>query len=125
MTFRAEADKVRDGGRSVWLRLSSLRACIRRLCRASGQSYEEAIRRYGIDAPSPWPATPADALLQGVLADVEARRAAYLERRREFDAARRRSKRTGNRQLSSAERARLARIRDPADSEAAPPTEDS
>jgi len=116
MAFRAEAGKVRDGGRSVWLRLSSLRACIRRLCRATGQSYDHAVRRYGIDAPTPWPAPPTDALLLGVLADVEARRAAYLERRREFDAARHQAKRTGNRQLSSAERARLAHVRDPVDS---------
>lgn len=125
MTFRGEAEKVRDRGRNVWLRLSSLRACVRRVCQATGQSYEAAVRGYGIDAPPPWSAPPGDGQLLGVLADVEARRAAYLEQRREFDAARHQAKRTGNRQLSNLERARLSRIRDPAAVEFVAPKEDS
>ncbi|HYH82127.1 MAG TPA: hypothetical protein VEX86_20130 [Longimicrobium sp.] len=114
MTFRVEAVKVRDPERSIWLRLSSLRSCIRRMCHATGERFDDAGARYGIGRPAPWPAPPDESLLLAVLEDVEARRAPALERRRAFDAARRQSKRQGNRQLSKLDRAELRRVRDPA-----------
>lgn len=124
MTFRVEAAKVRDPGHGIWLRLSSLRACIRRMCHATGERFSDASARYGIDRPAPWPAPPDESLLLAVLADVEARRAPALERRASFDAARRGAKRQGNRQLSKVDRAALSRVRDPAGAPIALPHED-
>ena len=114
MTFRVEAAKVRDPERSIWLRLSSLRSCIRRMCHATGERFDDASARYGIDRPAPWPAPPDESRLLAVLEDVQVRRAPALERRRAFDAARREAKRRGNRQLSKQDRAALRRVRDPA-----------
>ncbi|HEX6369496.1 MAG TPA: hypothetical protein VF006_11230 [Longimicrobium sp.] len=115
MSFNYQARQVRDPGHPPWLRLSALRACVRRYCTLTGGSYARVSADLGIDFPfERGREPPTDAFLRRTLDRVERERAWSLDRLRGFEKKRIRAKARGNRQLSSAERAALREFaRDP------------
>jgi hypothetical protein len=112
MSFNYQARRVRDPEHPAWLRLSSLRACVRSYCRLAGASYAQASAYLGIDfldydkGRQP----PDDEFLLRTLDQVERERNGSLERLRAFEEERVRAKAHGNRQLSTAERAALREV---------------
>ena len=112
MSFNYQARQVRDPGHPPWLRLSALRACVRRFCNLTGGSYARVSAHLGIDFPfEPGREPPTDEFLRRTLDQVERERSWSLERLRAFEKRRVRAKARGNRQLSSAERATLGELR--------------
>lgn len=113
MSFNYYARRVRDGGRSPWMRLSSIRACVSSYCWLTGAGYRRMLEHLQLDHSHAIPRDPpTDEFLRRTLDHVERERSAYLERLRAFERKRIRAKVRGNRQLSSAERARLREMRD-------------
>lgn len=112
MSFSQSARQVRDPEVGVWLRLSSLRGCVASLCWLTGLKYRATLVEMGIDPESIRGTVPADAFLLETLDALETERARYLERRRAFEQTRIAAKGKGDRQLSNAERATLAQMRD-------------
>lgn len=112
MSFPSSARQVRDPECSIWLRLSSLRGCVASFCWLTGLKYRATLVEMGLDPESVRGGVPTAAFLLGTLDALEAERARYLERLREFEGARILAKAKGDRQLSNAERAALLRIRE-------------
>lgn len=112
MSFPQSARQVRDPEVGVWLRLSSLRGCVASLCWLTGLKYRATLAEMGIDPESIRGTVPTDASLVETLEALEAERARYLERLRAFEQTRIAAKAKGDRQLSNAERATLAQMRD-------------
>lgn len=112
MSFNYQARQVRDPGHPPWLRLSALRACVRRYCTLTGGSYAHVGAHLGIDFPlEPGREPPTDEFLRRTLDRVERERGAVLERLRAFEQRRAGAKKRGNRQLSTAERTALRKVR--------------
>jgi hypothetical protein len=112
MSFHYQARRVRDPGHPPWLRLSSLRACVRSYCALTGGSYAKVSAYLEIDLRyEPGRAPPADEFLRRTLDQVERERSWSLERLRAFEKKRVRAKSHGNRQLSTAERTALREMR--------------
>ena len=112
MSFSHAARQVRDPQRGIWLRLSALRGCVASFCWMTGLRYRAALVETGLDPESVRRAVPTEAFLLGTLEALEIERARYMERLRDFERTRIAAKANGNRQLSSAERAALLRIRE-------------
>lgn len=111
MSFNYQARRVRDAGHPPWLRLSSLRACVRSYCALTGGSYPSVSAYLGIDfLLEPGREPPDDAFLQRTLDQVERERRGALERLRAFEKMRVSAKERGNRQLSTAERTALREL---------------
>lgn len=111
MSFNYLARQVRDAGHPPWLRLSALRACVRRFCRLTGGSYARVSAYLGIEFPyEPGREPPDDAFLRRTLDQVERERSWFLERLRAFEQKRVHAKVHGNRQLSTAERTALREL---------------
>jgi hypothetical protein len=112
MSFPYQARQVRDAGHPPWLRLSALRACVRRFCTLTGRNYARVSAELGIDFPfQPGREPPTDEFLRRTLDQVERERNRYLERLRMFERRRAVAKTRGNRQLSTAERTALREMR--------------
>jgi hypothetical protein len=112
MSFNYQARRVRDPGHPLWLRLSSLRACVRSYCTLSGANYAAVSADLGIDFLfEPGREPPADEFLRRTLDQVERERTPRLARLREFERARAIAKKRGNRQLSKTERAAMKELR--------------
>ena len=112
MSFNYQARQVRDPAHPIWLRLSALRACVRRYCSLTGGSYARVSAHLGVDFPvQPGREPPTDEFLRRTLDQVERERNWSLERLRAFEKKRVRAKAHGNRQLSTAERTALREMR--------------
>lgn len=112
MSFPYVARRVRDPGRPVWLRLSSLRACVASFCGLTGLPYRATVERLGLDWTPAIPRDPpSDAFLRGTLDALERERNVYLSVLRGIEIHRIRAKLRGGRQLSRAERDALAELR--------------
>jgi|SRR6185436_11048252 len=112
MSFSYAARQVRDPERSTWLRLSALRGCVASFCWLTGLKYRATLVEMGLDPETVRGSVPSDAFLLETLDALEAERARYTERLREFERTRIVAKAKGDRQLSSAERAVLMAMRD-------------
>lgn len=111
MSFAYQARRVRDPGHPRWLRLSSLRACVRSYCALTGGSYAHVSAHLGIDFLfEPGREPPDDAFLRRTLDQVERERNRSLDRLRAFEKKRALAKARGNRQLSTTERAALREL---------------
>lgn len=112
MSFPRAARQVRDPDHPVWLRLSSLRACVASFCWLTGLPYRATVERLGLDWTPLIPRDPpTDAFLRGTLDALERERNRYLAVLRGFELRRVRAKLRGGRQLSRAERAALDALR--------------
>jgi hypothetical protein len=112
MSFNYQARRVRDPEHPLWLRLSSLRACVRSYCRLTGGSYANVSAYLEIDLGyDPDRQPPGDEFLRRTLDQVERERSWSLERLRAFEKKRVRAKAYGNRHLSTAERTALREMR--------------
>lgn len=112
MSFNYQARRVRDPGHPVWLRLSSLRACVRSYCRLTGESFDAMAASLGLRFSRDVPGDPpTDEFLRRTLDRVERERNRYLDRLRTFEKKRFRAKSRGSRQLSAGERAALGQMR--------------
>jgi hypothetical protein len=108
MSFNYQARRVRDPAHPVWLRLSSLRACVRSYCRLTGVSYADLSAHLGIGFDSVPPREPPDdAFLRRTMDQVQRERNVALDRLRGWERLRVRAKMKGNRQLSGVERGAL------------------
>ncbi len=112
MSFPSAARQVRDPECSIWLRLSSLRGCVASFCWMTGLKYRATLVEMGIDPESVRGTVPTEAFLLETLDALEAERARYMERLREFERTRIVAKAKGDRQLSNSERAALLRMRE-------------
>jgi hypothetical protein len=112
MSFPSAARQVRNPECSIWLRLSSLRGCVASFCWMTGLKYRATLAEMGIDPDSVRGVVPTEAFLLETLDALETERARYMERLREFERMRIAAKAKGDRQLSSAERAALLRMRE-------------
>jgi hypothetical protein len=112
MSFGYYARRVRDPERGTWRRFSALRACVASFCWLTGVRYRTTLEALKLDPESVRGAIPTDAFLLETLAALEMERARYLERLHDFESTRIDRKAKGNRQLSSAERAALLRLRE-------------
>lgn len=111
MSFNTQARRVRDPAHPIWVRLSSLRACVRSYCTLTGGSYTRVSAYLELDfrferGGEP----PTDEFLRRTLDQVERERNASLQRLRAFQTRRVRAKARGNRQLSTAERTTLREL---------------
>ena len=112
MSFNYQARQVRDPAHPPWLRLSALRACVRRFCTLTGGKYASVSAYLGIDFLfEPGREPPTDEFLRRTLDQVERERSVSLDRLRGFEKKRIRAKARGNRQLSTAERTALQELR--------------
>lgn len=112
MSFNSSARQVRDPHHPPWLRLSSLRGCVRKFCTLTGGRYASVSAYLGIDFPfDPAREPPTDEFLRRTLDQVERERSVSLDRLRGFEKKRIRAKMRGNRQLSTAERTALRELR--------------
>jgi hypothetical protein len=113
MSFSYQARRVRDPAHPVWLRLSSLRACVRSYCALTGGSYTRVSAHLELDfLYEPGRQPPSDEFLRRTLDQVERERNESLQRLRAFQTRRVRAKARGNRQLSAAERTVLRELAD-------------
>lgn len=111
MSFSYQARRVRDPAHPIWLRLSSLRACVRSYCALTGDSYARVSAHLELDfLHEPGREPPTDAFLRRTLDQVERERSASLQRLRAFQTGRVHAKARGNRQLSTAERTTLREL---------------
>lgn len=115
MSFTSAARQVRDPSTPPWLRLSSIRACVRSYCSLTRTPYDATLQHFGLaqtihDRLPP----PAEEVCREVLNVVERARNIYLDRLRSVERNRIRAKMRGNRQLSNAERELLRTIREAA-----------
>jgi hypothetical protein len=78
----------------------------------TGLKYRATLVEMGIDPESVRGTVPTEAFLLETLDALEAERARYMERLREFERTRIVAKAKGDRQLSNAERAALLRMRE-------------
>lgn len=112
MSFNYHARRVRDPDRPAWLRLSSMRACVRSYCRLTGASYARLLEYLQLDHSPDVPRDPPSyAFLQRKLDEVQRERNWFLDRLRAWERRRVRAKVRGGRQLSNAERAALTEMR--------------
>ncbi len=116
MSFGYYARRVRDGTRSPWRRLSNLRGCVSSFCWLTRRPYRATLEALDLDWQYGVPRDPpTEAFLLATLERLEAERSAFLAGLRELVAERVEAKRKGNRQLSSAERARFRALSDGVD----------
>lgn len=115
MSFTAAARQVRDPSTPPWLRLSSIRACVRSYCYLTQTPYAATLQHFGLaqtlhDRLPP----PTEEVCRQALNVLERARNIYLDRLRSVERSRIRAKMRGNRQLSNAERELLRALREAA-----------
>lgn len=121
MSFLSSARKVRDPDLPLWKRYSALRGCVVSFSFLTKQSYNGTLERLGLTWSVLRPADPpTDEFLRRTLDRLERERTLYLAGLRSFELRRVRAKMRGRRQLSRAERAALAELRERADAGIAP-----
>lgn len=112
MSFNWYARKVRNLALPLPVRAVTLRSCVVRLCRLSGERYTQALTRYrdelGIDLTN---ATEQE--LVTALARIESERNQILEKMRAFERQRVREKRQGKRRLAKADLIAFQRSQNP------------
>jgi hypothetical protein len=85
MSFNHYARKVRDPNVSIWIRLSALRSCIRKLSSLTNESFSVAVERFNkrfdfnrsIKESSEYP--PVESHLLAALAEIETERNLLIE----------------------------------------------
>ena len=115
MSFTSQARRVRDPSTPPWLRLSSIRACVRSYCYLTQTPYDATLQHFGLaqtlhDRLPP----PTEEVCRTALDALERARNNYLDRLRSVERNRIRAKMRGNRQLSKADRELLRTIREAA-----------
>lgn len=121
MSFLSSARDVRDPALPVWRRYSALRGCVRSFSFLTRRSYLETLERLGLTWSILRPEDPpSDAFLRRTLDLLERERNLYLVRLRSFELRRVRAKMRGRRQLSRADQAALALLRESVDAALVP-----
>ncbi|HST61698.1 MAG TPA: hypothetical protein VLK84_23565 [Longimicrobium sp.] len=121
MSFLSSARKVRDPDLPLWKRYSALRGCVASFSFLTQRSYNGTLERLGLTWSIVRPADPpTDAFLRRTLDLLERERSRYLAGLRGFELRRVRAKMRGRRQLSRAERAALASLREGVDAALVP-----
>ncbi len=121
MSFLSSARAVRDPALPIWQRYSALRGCVRSFAFLTKRSYNGTLERLGLTWSILRPADPpTDAFLRRTLDLLERERSVYLAGLRAFELRRVRAKMRGRRQLSRAEHAALAALRDGVDAALVP-----